>query len=57
MSIIVNHLKHVYNPGTAFEKKALCDVSFSVDDGEYIGLAGHTGSGKSTLVTHLNGLM
>ena len=57
MSIIVNHLEHVYNPGTAFEKKALCDVSFSVDDGEYIGLAGHTGSGKSTLVTHLNGLM
>ena len=57
MSIIVNHLDHVYNPGTAFEKKALCDVSFQISDGEYIGLAGHTGSGKSTLVTHLNGLM
>ena len=57
MSIIVNHLDHVYNPGTAFEKKALNDVSFQINDGEYVGLAGHTGSGKSTLVTHLNGLM
>ena len=57
MSIIVNHLDHVYNPGTAFEKKALNDVSFQINDGEYIGLAGHTGSGQSTLVTHLNGLM
>ena len=57
MSILVNHLEYVYNPGTAFEKKALNDVSFQIDDGEYIGLAGHTGSGKSTLVTHLNGLI
>ncbi|MBO4905296.1 MAG: energy-coupling factor transporter ATPase [Lachnospiraceae bacterium] len=57
MSIIVNHLDHVYSPGTAFEKKALNDVSFKIEDGEYVGLAGHTGSGKSTLVTHLNGLM
>ena len=57
MSIIVNHVDHIYNPGTVFEKKALCDVTFSVDNGEYIGLVGKTGSGKSTLVTHLNGLM
>ncbi len=57
MPIIVNHLDHIYNPGTVFEKKALDDVSFTIGDGEYIGLAGRTGSGKSTLVTHLNGLM
>ena len=57
MSIIVNHLTYIYNPKTAFEKKALNDVSFSIEDGEYIGLVGHTGSGKSTLIQHLNGLI
>ena len=57
MSIIANHVDYVYNPGTAFEKNALCDVSFKIEDGEYIGFAGHTGSGKSTLVMHLNALM
>ena len=57
MSIIVNHVDHIYNPGTVFEKKALDDVTFSVENGEYIGLVGRTGSGKSTLVTHLNGLV
>lgn len=57
MSLIVNHVKYIYNPGTVYEKAALNDVSFSVEDGEYIGLVGHTGSGKSTLVQHLNGLL
>ena len=57
MSIIVNHLEYVYNPGSVYEKKALDDVSFKIEDGEYIGLVGHTGSGKSTLVQHLNGLI
>ena len=57
MSIIVNHLTYIYNPKTTFEKKALNDVSFSIEDGEYIGLVGHTGSGKSTLIQHLNGLI
>ena len=57
MSIIVNHVDHIYNPGTVLEVKALSDVTFKVEDGEYVGLVGRTGSGKSTLVTHLNGLM
>lgn len=57
MSIIVNHLSYSYNPGTAMESKALEDVNFKINDGEFVGLIGHTGSGKSTLVQHLNGLL
>lgn len=57
MSIIVNHVDYIYNPNTVYEKKAIDDVSFVIEDGEYIGLVGHTGSGKSTLVQHLNGLI
>lgn len=57
MSIIVNHLTHKYNPGTAMESVAIEDVSFTINDGEFIGLIGHTGSGKSTLIQHLNGLL
>ena len=53
----VNHLNHVYSAGTPFEHKALDDVSFSVERGEFIGVIGHTGSGKSTLMQHLNGLL
>ena len=55
MSIKINHLTHVYNPGTAFEKVALDDVTLEIQKGEFIGLIGHTGSGKSTLIQHLNG--
>lgn len=57
MSIIVNHLSYVYNKDTALSVKALDDVSFTVNDGEYIGLIGHTGSGKSTLVQIMDGLI
>ena len=57
MSIEVRNLTHVYMPGTPFEKKALNDVSFTVGDGEFVGVIGHTGSGKSTLIMHLNGLL
>ena len=56
MPIEVKKLTHVYMPGTPFEAKALDDVSLSVQDGEFIGIIGHTGSGKSTLISHLNGL-
>ena len=57
MIIEIKNLSYVYNPGTPFEKRALDDVSLSIKEGEFIGLIGHTGSGKSTLVQHLNGLM
>ena len=53
----VKNLTHIYSAGTPFEHKALDDVSFSVDRGEFIGIIGHTGSGKSTLMQHLNGLL
>ena len=57
MPIEVRNLTHVYMPGTPFEKTALDDVSFTIGDGEFVGLIGHTGSGKSTLIMHLNGLL
>lgn len=57
MSIIVNHLTYRYNPGTAMEQTALDDVNLQINDGEFIGLIGHTGSGKSTLVQQLNGIL
>ena len=56
MPIEVKSLTHIYMPGTPFEAKALNDVSLSIHDGEFIGIIGHTGSGKSTLISHLNGL-
>ena len=50
-------LSHVYSAGTPFERKALIDVDFEAYKGEYLGIIGHTGSGKSTLIQHLNGLL
>lgn len=57
MLIILDKVNYVYSEGSGFEKKALDDVSFTIDKGEFIGLIGHTGSGKSTLTQHLNGLL
>lgn len=53
----IKNLSHVYSAGTPFEHVALDDVSFCVNRGEFIGIIGHTGSGKSTLIQHLNGLL
>lgn len=53
----VKNLNYIYSAGTPFEHKALDDVSFSVNRGEFIGIIGHTGSGKSTLMQQLNGLL
>lgn len=57
MPIIVDHVSHIYGEDTAMAVKALDNVNIVIPDGQFIGLIGHTGSGKSTLVQHLNGLM
>ena len=57
MSIKIENLTYVYSGGTAFEKKALDNISLEIPDGQFIGIIGHTGSGKSTLIQHLNGLL
>lgn len=57
MSIVIKNLKYVYNEGTPFESVAINDVSLEIKEGEFVGLIGHTGSGKSTFIQHLNGLI
>ena len=57
MSIKIEHLNYVYSAGTAYEKQALKDICLEIPHGEFVGVIGHTGSGKSTLIQHLNGLI
>lgn len=57
MSIILDHVNYIYGEGTPLAVKALDDVCLQIPDGQFIGIIGHTGSGKSTLVQHLNGLI
>jgi len=57
MSIILDHVNHIYEEDTAMAFPALTDINLVIPDGQFIGLIGHTGSGKSTLVQHLNGLL
>lgn len=57
MKLEASHLSYTYSPGTPFEQKAVRDVSLTIREGEFIALIGHTGSGKSTLIRHFNGLL
>ena len=57
MSLILDKINYVYSEGTAYQIQALKDVNLEIRDGQFIGVIGHTGSGKSTLIQHLNGLV
>ena len=57
MSIKLEHINYIYSQGTAYEKQALKDICLEIPQGEFVGVIGHTGSGKSTLIQHLNGLI
>ena len=57
MSIVLEQVSYTYMPGTPYSRDALQNISLTVNPGEFVGIIGHTGSGKSTLVQHLNGLL
>lgn len=57
MSIVLDRVNYVYSANTAYQIQALKDIDLKIEDGQFIGIIGHTGSGKSTLIQHLNGLM
>ena len=57
MPLLLNHVSHVYSADTAMAVTALNDINLKIEDGEFVGLIGHTGSGKSTLIQHLNALL
>jgi len=57
MSITLEHLNYIYSPETAYEKQALVDINLTIPKGQFVGIIGHTGSGKSTLIQHFNGLI
>ncbi len=57
MSLKLEHINYIYSEGTAYQKQALKDVSLEIPQGQFIGVIGHTGSGKSTLIQHLNGIL
>lgn len=57
MSIVIEHLNYIYSENTAYQRQALKDINLEIPEGQFIGLIGHTGSGKSTLTQHLNGLL
>ena len=57
MSIVIENLTHIYNEGLPFESRALDDITLEIKSGDFVGLIGHTGSGKSTLIQHLNGIL
>ena len=57
MSIQLEDVTYTYSPGTAYEMHALDHVSLEIPQGQFVGIIGHTGSGKSTLIQHFNGLM
>ena len=57
MQIRFESVNHIYNANTPMEQRALYDINFDIKDGQFLAIVGHTGSGKSTLIQHMNGLL